>query len=38
MLNMLLNSFEFQLGFYALSASEAIFRAQAYSYITYSVR
>ena len=29
---------EFEWGFYALSASKAIFRARTYKYITYSVR
>ena len=31
-------SFEFEWGFYVLSASEAIFRARTYNCITYSVR
>ena len=30
--------FEFEWGFYAQSASEAIFRARTYNHITYSVR
>ena len=30
--------FEFEWGFYALSASKAIFRARTYNCITYSVR
>ena len=34
----LFEKFEFEWGFYALSASKAIFRARTYNCITYSVR